>query len=79
MPDYQRCVDGAPLNHAQTAPDLSKADFMFGIIAHSWGFSTEEITARLMEVSAKAQENGEKYARMTAENAADAERKNRER
>jgi hypothetical protein len=31
--------------------------------------SIEEITARLMELSSKAKENGEQYARLTAENA----------
>jgi hypothetical protein len=31
--------------------------------------SVEEIAARLMEVSSKADENGEQYARLPAENA----------
>jgi len=27
-PSYARCVDGAPLNHDETGPDISKADFV---------------------------------------------------
>jgi hypothetical protein len=34
------------------------------------GFDVDAIAARLMEVSAKARENGESYALITAQNAA---------
>jgi hypothetical protein len=67
--DYQRCIQGAPLNHSKTGPDISRADYFFCLMAAQRGKSVEEIAARLMEESAKARENGEAYARLTAENA----------
>jgi hypothetical protein len=36
------------------------------VIAADWGHTAEEIAARLMVVSEKAQENGERYATLTA-------------
>ena len=69
-PSYERCVDGAPLNHAETGPDISKADFVFCMTAITWGWSVDDTAARLMEESTKAQENGEGYATLTARNAA---------
>ena len=36
----------------------------------NWGWSVEETAQRLMQESTKAQENGEKYAVITARNAA---------
>lgn len=66
FPDYGRCLEGAPLNHAGTAPDRSRADFLFCLLALDAGFSVEETAARLMEVSAKAQSNGGRYAHRTA-------------
>jgi hypothetical protein len=69
-PSYARCVDGAPLNHGETGPDISRADFVWCMTAITWGWSAEETAARLMEESAKAQENGKRYADLTARNAA---------
>jgi hypothetical protein len=43
------------------------------------GHSIEEIAAKLMELSAKAKENGEQYARLTAENASVATQRQRGR
>jgi hypothetical protein len=63
-------VQGAPLNHGNTGPDISRADYFFCLMAAQRGKSVEDIAARLMEESAKARENGEGYARITAENAA---------
>lgn len=40
--------------------------------ALDWGFDIPETTAKLMEVSAKAKENGPRYAALTAQNAATA-------
>lgn len=77
-PSYARCVDGAPLNHAETGPDISKADFVWCMTAITWGWSTDETAARLMEESAKAQENGERYAGLTARNAAAAVERSRQ-
>jgi hypothetical protein len=68
-PDYQRCVNGAPLNHGKSSPDISRADFFWCLMAAQRGWGEEEIAARLMELSGKARENGEAYARLTAQNA----------
>ena len=78
-PSYARCVDGAPLNHDETGPDISKADFVWCMTAITWGWTIEETKERLMEESGKAQENGERYAELTARNAAAAvERRRRQ-
>jgi hypothetical protein len=69
-PVYQRCVEGAPLNHDRTAPDISRADYFWCLMAAQRGWGIEEIAGRLMEVSSKARENGEAYALLTAQNAA---------
>ena len=69
-PSYQRCVEGAPPNHGNTGPDISRADFTWCMIAIDWGWSIEETAFRLMEESAKARENGERYAMLTAGRAA---------
>jgi hypothetical protein len=79
-PSYQRCVQGAPENRDKTGPDISRADFTWCMTALSWGFSIEATAAQLMEESSKARENGERYALMTAQNAAAAvERRQRSR
>jgi hypothetical protein len=71
-PDYQRCLDGAPPNHGDTGPDISRADFTWCRVALGWGFPVEEVAARLLEQSSKAREpgQGERYAQITVENAA---------
>jgi hypothetical protein len=69
-PNYARCVDGAPLNHDETGPDISRADFVFCMTAIDWGWTPGETAERLMEESTKAQENGKPYAELTACNAA---------
>ena len=43
---------------------------MFALLAIDWGWGVEETADRLMQVSSKAQENGEAYALRTACNAA---------
>lgn len=79
-PDYQRCVQGAPLKHGENTPDISRADFFWAMMSAQRGHSIEEIASRLMELSSKAKENGEHYARLTAENAmAATERQRRSR
>ena len=75
-PDYQRCVENAPPNHGKTGPDISRADFAWCMTALDWGWNIEETATRLMEVSAKARENGERYAAITAQNAAAAVERN---
>ncbi len=68
-PNYQRCVENAPPARSGGRPDISRADFTFCLLAIDWGWSAEETAARLMELSGKAQENGEAYALRTARNA----------
>jgi hypothetical protein len=72
-------VQGAPLNHSKTGPDISRADYFWALMAAQRGHSTEEIASRLMQLSKKAKENGERYARMTAENAMEAHGRQRVR
>ena len=36
-PSYARCIDGAPLNHAETGPDISQADFVWCVTAITLG------------------------------------------
>lgn len=69
-PSYQRCVQGAPQARDGDRPDMSRADFTFCLLAIDWGWSVAATAARLMQESSKAKENGEDYARITAENAA---------
>jgi hypothetical protein len=69
-PSYQRCLDNAPLTRDGSRPDISRADFTFCLLAIDWGWSVEDAAARLMEVSGKAQANGEGYALRTARSAA---------
>ena len=70
-PSYQRCVQGAPcVRGGEHRPDISRADFTWCMIAIDWGWSVTATAARLLEQSSKAQENGERYALRTAQNAA---------
>jgi hypothetical protein len=71
-PDYARCLQSAPQNHSGTGPDVSRADFTWCLTAIDWGFGVQETASKLLEVSAKAKENGQRYASLTAENAAKA-------
>jgi hypothetical protein len=72
FPDYARVVEGAPLNHGQTGPDISRADFFWSLVAAQRGWDAGAIAHRLMQMSPKAKENGKEYARITAENAVEA-------
>jgi len=53
-PSYQRCVEGAPPNHGNTGPDISRADFTWCLAALDWSWSVEDVAACLMELSSKA-------------------------
>lgn len=81
-PDYELCVKGAPVAK-EGGPDRSKADFVWCLMAAQRGHSIEDIAARLLEVSSKAQENArrhdEGYALVTAENASAAAERGRKR
>jgi DNA invertase Pin-like site-specific DNA recombinase len=78
-PDYQRCILGAPMKHGENKPDISRADFFWCMMSAQRGFGTEEIASQLMELSNKAQENGPRYAQLTAENGAAAAERGKQR
>lgn len=69
-PSYRYCLQRAPTAHGQDRPDISRADFTWCMTAIDWGWSVEDVAARLAEESEKARENGERYALETARNAA---------
>jgi len=69
-PSYKFCVDHAPMTHGEDRPDISRADFTWCRTAIEWGWSTQATAGRLMELSTKAKENGERYAVETAARAA---------
>jgi hypothetical protein len=69
-PSYAKAIDGAPLNRDGSGPDRSRADFIWSMIAISWGHSRDATAARLMIESEKARSEGRAYADYTARNAA---------
>jgi hypothetical protein len=69
-PSYAMCVQGAPMTHGEDRPDVSRADFTWCRTAIEWGWSVEATASRLLELSTKARENGERYAKLTADRAA---------
>jgi hypothetical protein len=69
-PSYERCIQGAPLNHEGTGPDRSRADFTWSKTALEWGWSIEDTAAKLREESSKARERDERYAVTTVQQAA---------
>jgi hypothetical protein len=58
-PDYQCCLERAPLSKEHGGPDRSSADFDFCKWAARYGWSIEETAKKLLEVSEKAQEQRE--------------------
>jgi hypothetical protein len=78
-PDYARCVTGAPLNNAKDGPDISRADFTWALMALRRGQTVEDTASRLAVLSSKARENGDSYAMRTAQNAAAAVDRERQR
>ena len=82
-PDYERCVAGAPPNQEGSGPDRSMADFFWCIMAAQRGWSIDEVANKLLEVSARAQERArlhdEGYALITAQNAAAAAARGKQR
>ena len=61
--EREKTRPGAGILSANT----SRADFTWSMTALDWGFDVPEAAARLMEVSAKAKENGPRYAALTAQ------------
>jgi hypothetical protein len=72
-PDYQRCLERAPLSMERGGPDRSSADFDWCKLAARFGWSIETAN-KLLEVSQKAQERSRLsdpgYVLVTAQNAA---------
>lgn len=58
-PDDQRCLAGAPIKHDGSGPDVSRADFCWSCLAAQYHHPVDEIASRLMELSVKANSNGE--------------------
>lgn len=69
-PSYERCLQNAPRAHDSDRADVSRADFTFCLLAMDWGWSVAETCQCLLRKSSKARENGEAYARLTAQRAA---------
>jgi len=69
-PSYERCLQNAPRARDSDRADVSRADFTFCLLAIDWGWSVVETCQRLLQKSSKARENGEAYARLTAQRAA---------
>lgn len=69
-PSYEKSLQGAPIANSGE-PDRSLADFTWCRTAIEWGWSKEATAGQLMEVSTKAEENGQKYAIQTADRAAE--------
>jgi hypothetical protein len=74
-PDYQRCVNGAPIA-SHGGRDISRADFTWSKIAlekFRWIHQPEKVVEKLFSLSSKAQEradtNGLEYCQMTVDNA----------
>jgi len=73
-PDYQRCLERAPVSKEHGGADRSSADFDWCKLAARFGWSIEETANKLLEVSEKARERrslGDPgYVLITAKNAA---------
>jgi hypothetical protein len=63
-------LDGAPAKRDGTGPDVSRADHLWCRIAAQWNRSFEETAPKLMELSANARLEGERYARRATETSA---------
>ena len=77
-PSYALCLDKAPRNRAGSGPDRSRADYVWCMIAISWGHGLDDTAARLLQESAKAREEGKSYATQTARQAAGAVERRRQ-
>jgi RepB DNA-primase from phage plasmid len=69
-PSYALCLDKAPRNRDGSGPDRSRADYVWCMIAISWGHGIDDTAAHLMQESSKAREEGQSYAMHTAGQAA---------
>ena len=81
-PSYAISLAGAPPNSEGTGPSRSHADYVWCKTAIKWGWSIEETTMKLFEVSEKARslmETDPGYTRVTVQNAAAAVERDRQR
>jgi RepB DNA-primase from phage plasmid len=69
-PSYALCLDKAPRNRDGSGPDRSRADYVWCMIAISWGHGIDDTAALLLQESRKAREQGKSYAIHTAQQAA---------
>ena len=69
----------APRNRDNSGPDRSRADYVWCMIAISWGHDVDDTAAHLLQESRKAREEGQSYALQTARQAADAVERRRQR
>jgi hypothetical protein len=74
-PNYEMCLNGAPKG-TSGKPKRSLADFTWCRTAIEWGWSVEATAGHLVEVSTKAKENGEAYAMLTTQRAAESVERN---
>ena len=82
FPDYGKCLQNAPPNSEGNGLDTSRADFTWCMIAIDWGWSIGETAQQLLlerNSSTKRQRDGERYAMMTAQRAAEAVARNNSR
>ena len=70
-PSYAFCIQHAPHAHGEDRPDVSRVDFTWCRTAIEWGWGIQDTARRLMDLSAKAKTDGERYAILTATNAAE--------
>ena len=76
-PDYERSVRDAPPSKEGQAPDRSMADFFWCVMAARHGHGIEDVAAKLLEVSAKAQERAPSRRRLCAHHRAECRRSGR--
>lgn len=79
FPDYNKCLQNAPPNSEGNAQDTSRADFTWCMIAIDWGWTVQETAQQLLmerNSSSKRQRDGERYAMLTAQRAAEAVARN---
>jgi RepB DNA-primase from phage plasmid len=77
-PTYALCLDKAPPNRDGSGPDRSRADYVWCMIAISWGHGIDDTAAHLLQESRKAREDGKSYALQTARQAAAAVERRRQ-
>lgn len=80
FPDYDRCLQNAPTNTKGDAPDTSRADYTWCMIAIDWGWTVEETAAQLLRERTddrKRHRNTQRYAEATARSAATGVERNR--